>query len=94
MVGANWDVTTDLALHRELERAKILAEARNAELEAAKARIEHIALHDYLTDRRTGVIWTKRWIVMAKAPVLTAAALPRLTGSSRSTTLSAIAPAT
>ncbi|MCJ7993083.1 EAL domain-containing protein [Rhizobium cremeum] len=50
MIGANWDVTTDLALHRELERAKILTEARNAELEAAKARIEHIALHDYLTD--------------------------------------------
>ncbi len=50
MIGANWDVTADLALHRELERAKTLAEARNAELEAAKARIEHIAMHDYLTD--------------------------------------------
>ncbi len=50
MIGANWDVTGDVLLHRELERAKTLAEARNAELEAAKARIEHIALHDYLTD--------------------------------------------
>lgn len=50
MIGANWDVTADHALHRELERAKTLAEARNAELEAAKARIEHIAMHDYLTD--------------------------------------------
>lgn len=50
MIGANWDVTGDVVLHRELERAKTLAEARNAELEAAKARIEHIALHDYLTD--------------------------------------------
>ena len=50
MIGANWDVTGDVVLHRELERAKTLAEARNAELETAKARIEHIALHDYLTD--------------------------------------------
>lgn len=50
MIGANWDVTSDVVLHRELERAKTLAEARNAELEAAKARIEHIALHDYLTE--------------------------------------------
>lgn len=50
MIGANWDVTADLALHRELERAKTLAEARNRELESAKARIEQIALHDHLTE--------------------------------------------
>ncbi len=50
MVGANWDVTADVMLHRELERAKILAEARNIELEAARIRIEHSAMHDYLTD--------------------------------------------
>ncbi|MBW8298265.1 MAG: EAL domain-containing protein [Hydrogenophaga sp.] len=50
MVGANWDVTADLALHNELERAKTLAEARNRDLEKAKERIEHIALHDHLTD--------------------------------------------
>ena len=49
LVGANWDVTADIALRLELERAKSLAEARNVELEAAKARIEHNALHDYLT---------------------------------------------
>lgn len=50
MVGANWDVTDDLALSRELERAKTLAEARNKELESARQRMEHIALHDHLTD--------------------------------------------
>ncbi|WP_226951206.1 putative bifunctional diguanylate cyclase/phosphodiesterase [Rhizobium terrae] len=50
MVGANWDVTTDVSLHRELERAKTLAEARNRELESARSRIEHNAMHDYLTD--------------------------------------------
>jgi len=49
-VGANWDVTEDVGLHRELERAKVLAEARNSELEAAKDRIVHSAMHDYLTE--------------------------------------------
>ncbi len=49
-VGANWDVTEDAGLHRELERAKTLAEARNSELEVAKERIEHSAMHDYLTE--------------------------------------------
>ncbi|MDI7863309.1 EAL domain-containing protein [Rhizobiaceae bacterium n13] len=49
LIGANWDVTSDIALQLELERSKTLAEARNRELEVAKARIEHNALHDYLT---------------------------------------------
>lgn len=49
VVGANWDVTEEVALRNELQRAKDLAEARNRELEAAKASIEHLALHDYLT---------------------------------------------
>ncbi|WP_245450554.1 sensor domain-containing protein [Neorhizobium sp. SOG26] len=49
MVGANWDITRDVVLRRELERAKLLAEARSAELEAAHGRVEHIALHDHLT---------------------------------------------
>ncbi|MBA1145162.1 bifunctional diguanylate cyclase/phosphodiesterase [Mesorhizobium neociceri] len=49
MVGAEWDVTADVALTRELEQAKDLAETRNAELEAATARNEHAALHDTLT---------------------------------------------
>ncbi|MGX7874063.1 bifunctional diguanylate cyclase/phosphodiesterase [Mesorhizobium sp. ORM6] len=49
MVGAEWDVTADVIQARELERAKNLAETRNAELEAATARNEHTALHDTLT---------------------------------------------
>lgn len=49
IVGVNWDVSADVALNEDLRRAKTLTEARNAELEAAKARIEHTSLHDFLT---------------------------------------------
>ena len=49
LVGAEWDVTEDVMLHQDLERARHVAELKNAELEAAKTRIEHNALHDALT---------------------------------------------
>ena len=49
MLGANWDVTAEVAAKQDLERAKFLAEARNVQLEAARARIEHDSLHDTLT---------------------------------------------
>ncbi|MGO4642403.1 EAL domain-containing protein [Mesorhizobium sp. 2RAF45] len=49
MIGAEWDVTADVLLNSDLVRAKQLSDSKNAELEAAKARIEHIALHDSLT---------------------------------------------
>lgn len=49
IVGANWDVSEDVELQRQLTQARDLAEARNTELEAARARIEHNALHDHLT---------------------------------------------
>ncbi|WP_175552096.1 sensor domain-containing protein [Pararhizobium antarcticum] len=49
LIGANWDVTEDVALQAELAKAKTLAEARNQELEAARVRIEYNALHDHLT---------------------------------------------
>ncbi|MBO9124445.1 EAL domain-containing protein [Rhizobium sp. 16-488-2a] len=49
LIGANWDVTEEVALNAELQRAKDLAEAHNRELEAAKESIEHLALHDFLT---------------------------------------------
>lgn len=49
MIGAEWDVTADVLLNTDLVRAKQLSESKNAELGAAKARIEHIALHDSLT---------------------------------------------
>jgi diguanylate cyclase (GGDEF)-like protein/PAS domain S-box-containing protein len=49
MIGAEWDITEDVHLNQALERARILAETRSAELEVAKARIEHNSLHDPLT---------------------------------------------
>jgi diguanylate cyclase (GGDEF)-like protein len=49
IIGLNWDVTADVELTNDLSRAKASAEARNAELEAAQARIEYISLHDFLT---------------------------------------------
>ncbi len=49
LIGANWDVTDDVTLREDLERARQLAEARNLELEVARTRIEYNALHDHLT---------------------------------------------
>lgn len=49
IVGVNWDVTSDVALTQDLTRSKALTEARNIELEAARARIEYNSLHDFLT---------------------------------------------
>lgn len=49
IVGVNWDVTADVMLNAELKRAKAQADARNKDLEAARDRIEHNALHDSLT---------------------------------------------
>ena len=49
VMGINWDVTADVALSDDLRRAKAMTEARNADLEAARVRIEHNALHDSLT---------------------------------------------
>lgn len=50
LIGANWDVTEDIALQEDLRQAQASAEARNRELELARIRIEYNALHDYLTD--------------------------------------------
>jgi diguanylate cyclase (GGDEF)-like protein len=49
ILGVNWDVTADVALTEDLTRSKALTEARNAELESARAHIEHASLHDFLT---------------------------------------------
>jgi len=48
-VGANWDITAEVAMAEGLHAAKVQAEAHTAELEAAKARIENQSLHDALT---------------------------------------------
>jgi diguanylate cyclase (GGDEF)-like protein len=50
MIGVDWDVTSYVSLNEELRRANTIAEARNLELEDAKASIEFNALHDSLTD--------------------------------------------
>ncbi|WP_349252043.1 EAL domain-containing protein [Ciceribacter sp. L1K23] len=50
LLGVTWDVSDDITLHQQLDSAKTLAEARNRELEGARQRMEHIALHDHLTD--------------------------------------------
>ncbi|MEI2299820.1 EAL domain-containing protein [Ensifer sp. MJa1] len=50
LIGANWDVTEDIALQEDLRQAQASAEARNRELEQVRIRIEYNALHDYLTD--------------------------------------------
>jgi diguanylate cyclase (GGDEF)-like protein/PAS domain S-box-containing protein len=49
IVGVNWDVTEDVGRAEELKRVNALTEARNLELESARAHIEHNALHDSLT---------------------------------------------
>ncbi len=49
LIGLAFDVTKDTALTVELQKAKTEADAKNSELEMAKSRIEHNALHDPLT---------------------------------------------
>jgi diguanylate cyclase (GGDEF)-like protein/PAS domain S-box-containing protein len=49
ILGVNWDVTDEVAVKADLQLARFLAEARNIELEAAKASIEYNAMHDALT---------------------------------------------
>ncbi|WP_343057038.1 bifunctional diguanylate cyclase/phosphodiesterase [Chthonobacter rhizosphaerae] len=49
IIGVNWDVTADVALTRDLQTARCLAEARSRDLEEANRTIEHASLHDALT---------------------------------------------
>lgn len=61
-IGAEWDVTADVLLNRELADQKAVAEARAVALERSQALVQHAANHDYLTglpnrrhfDRRLG----------------------------------------
>jgi diguanylate cyclase (GGDEF)-like protein len=48
-IGAEWDVTADVELNRELSEQTRIAERRAEALEETAARIEHAAAHDYLT---------------------------------------------
>lgn len=49
LIGAEWDVTSDVLLNETLMRERQLTESKNAELNLAKAHIEYAALHDSLT---------------------------------------------
>ncbi len=49
LIGLAFDVTEDVILKQNLKAAKEQADAKNVELEQAKDRIEHNALHDPLT---------------------------------------------
>ncbi|WP_244467657.1 sensor domain-containing protein [Pseudorhizobium banfieldiae] len=49
VVGIAFDVTEDAVLTAQLKAAKAESDAKNLELELAKSRIEHNALHDPLT---------------------------------------------
>ncbi|WP_234189422.1 EAL domain-containing protein [Shinella sp. NM-101] len=49
LIGLAFDVTEDVRLRNHLKAAKAQADAKNVELEQARVRIEHNALHDPLT---------------------------------------------
>lgn len=49
IVGVNWDISKDVKLNAQLRQAQALSEAKNRELEATRASIEHNSLHDSLT---------------------------------------------
>ncbi|OJT96020.1 MAG: diguanylate cyclase [Rhizobium sp. 63-7] len=49
LIGAEWDITADIHLNRELTLQKAIAERRAIALERSHAQIEHAADHDYLT---------------------------------------------
>ncbi len=49
LIGLAFDVTQDVILKERLKAAKEQADAKNIELEQARVRIEHNALHDPLT---------------------------------------------
>ncbi len=49
VIGAEWDVTEDVALHHAVQDQKAQLEERAQELAESYAEIEHAAQHDYLT---------------------------------------------
>ncbi len=60
-IGAEWDVTADVMLTRELSVQKAIAEARALALEASTAQIEYAAEHDYLTGLPNRRFFDKRF---------------------------------
>lgn len=49
LIGVHWDVTSDFERTEALKRINVLAQERNRDLEAARANMEFVSLHDSLT---------------------------------------------
>lgn len=49
MLGAEWDITTDVLLAQQLAEQKAIAEDRAVALEESRRQIAHAVEHDYLT---------------------------------------------
>ncbi|TXI09390.1 MAG: EAL domain-containing protein [Rhizobium sp.] len=67
-IGAEWDVTADVLLNRELASQKAIAEARAVALEQSRSRIEHAADHDYLTGLPNRRYFDRRLAELRKDP--------------------------
>ncbi|WP_413711706.1 diguanylate cyclase domain-containing protein [Rhizobium sp. Rhizsp82] len=50
MVGANWDITNDVAVQEDLRASALQVRAQNDRLEAAHFEMERLMLHDALTN--------------------------------------------
>lgn len=68
-IGAEWDVTADVMLNRELEHQKAVAEARAIALEASAEQIEYAAEHDYLTGLPNRRFFDKRFSALCSENV-------------------------
>lgn len=67
-IGAEWDITADVMLNRELSHQKSIAEARAVALEASTAQIEYAAEHDYLTGLPNRRFFDKRFSELSNDP--------------------------
>ena len=67
-IGAEWDITADVMLNRELSHQKSIAEARAVALEASTAQIEYAAEHDYLTGLPNRRYFDKRYSELSNDP--------------------------
>ncbi|MDL2400720.1 putative bifunctional diguanylate cyclase/phosphodiesterase [Rhizobium mayense] len=74
-IGAEWDVTADVLLNRELTDQKAVAEARAIALEQSRARIEHAADHDYLTGLPNRRYFDRRLAELRADPAVTTLAV-------------------
>lgn len=64
-IGAEWDVTADVLLNRELVHQRAIAELRAIALETTSAQVEYVADHDYLTGLANRRLFDRRFSEMA-----------------------------